>query len=95
LSSHGFTLPSSPPLFFCCSFDPSNPNHIEDVPKFLSESSPSAKNDKPIQPKVGIKKKNYDATRKFQEKCVAKLPWAKLFVKEDGTLHTLIQIMIF
>jgi len=44
---------------------------------FLSGSSPSAKNDKPIQPKVGIKKRNY----------VAKLPWAELFVGEDGTLH--------
>ncbi len=43
--------------------------------------------DKPIQPKVGIKKKNYDARRKFQEKRVAKLPWAELFVGENGTLH--------
>jgi hypothetical protein len=34
----------------------------------LSGSSPNVKDDKTIQPKVGIKKKKYDATRKFQEK---------------------------
>jgi hypothetical protein len=54
---------------------------------FLNGFSPSAENDKPIQPKVGIKKKNYDATRKFQEKWATKFPWAKKFVGEDGTLH--------
>ncbi len=86
-SSHGLTLPSSLPLFSSYSYDPSNANCIEDVSMFLSGSSPSAENDKPIQPKVGIKKKNYDVTRKFQEKWVAKLPWRKLFVREDGTLH--------
>jgi hypothetical protein len=53
----------------------------------LSGSSPSIEDDKPIQPKVGIKKRNYDATKQFQEKWVAKLPWAELFVREDGTLH--------
>jgi hypothetical protein len=48
--------------------NPSNANHIEDVPMSLSGSSPSVEDDKPIQPKVGIKKKNYDATKRFQEK---------------------------
>jgi hypothetical protein len=33
----------------------------------LSESFSSVEDDKPIQPKVGIKKKNYDAIRMFQE----------------------------
>jgi hypothetical protein len=86
-SYHGPIFPSSPPLFFSCGSNPSNANHIEDVPMSLSGSSPSVENDKPIQPKVGIKKKNYDATRKFQEKWATKLPWEKLFIGEDGTLH--------
>ncbi len=47
-SSHGPTLPSSPPLFSSWSFDPSNADHIEDVPMPLNGSSPSAKDDKPI-----------------------------------------------
>jgi hypothetical protein len=86
-SSHGPTLPSSPHLFFSCTFDPSNADHIEDVPMPLNGFSPSAKDDKPIQPKVGIKKKNYDAIKKFKEKWVAQLPWVELFIREDGTLH--------
>jgi hypothetical protein len=28
-----------------------------------------------------------DATRKFQEKWVLKLPWEKLSIREDETLH--------
>jgi hypothetical protein len=88
-SSHGPILPSSPPLFSSYSFDPSNANHIEDVPMSFSGSSPSVEDDKPIQPKVGIKKRNYDVTRKFQEIWLAKLPWVELFVREDGTLHTI------
>jgi len=67
-SSHGLAFPSAPPLFSSCSSNISNVNHIEDVPVSLSGSSPSAEDDKPIQPKVGIKKKNYDAIMKFQEK---------------------------
>jgi hypothetical protein len=86
-SYHGLVLPSSPPLFSSCGSNPSNANHIENVPMSLSGSSPSAENDKPIQPKVGIKKKNYDATRKFQEKWATKLPWEKLFIGKYGTLH--------
>jgi hypothetical protein len=41
---------------------------------FLNGFSSSVENDKPIQPKVGIKKRIYDATTKFQEKWVARLP---------------------
>jgi hypothetical protein len=64
-SSHGHAFPSSPPLFSSCSYDISNANHIEDVPISLSGSSPSVEDDKLIQPKVSIKKRNYDAIRKF------------------------------
>ncbi len=53
-SYHSHVLPSCP-LFFSCGSNPSNANHIEDVPMSLSGSSPSVENDKPIQPKVGIK----------------------------------------
>jgi hypothetical protein len=67
-SFHGPTFPSSPLLFFNFSFDLSNVDHIEDVPMSLNGSSPSAGDDKPIQPKATIKKRNYDAIRKFQEK---------------------------
>jgi hypothetical protein len=59
---------SSPPLFFNRDYNPSNADLIEDVPMFFSGSSPSVEDDKPIQPKVGIKKKNYDVAKKFQEK---------------------------
>jgi hypothetical protein len=62
-SFYCLTFPSSPPLFSSCNFDPSNANHIEDVPMSFSGFSPNVKDDKPIQPKVSIKKKNYDATR--------------------------------
>ncbi len=67
-SSHGLVFPSFPPLFSSCNYNLSDANHIEDVPISLNGSSPSAEDDKPIQPKVGIKKRNYDAIRKFQEK---------------------------
>jgi hypothetical protein len=53
----------------------------------FSGFSPNVENDKPIQPKVGIKERNYDVTRKFQEIWLAKVPWSELFVREDGTLH--------
>jgi hypothetical protein len=76
-SYHGPILPSSPLLFSNYVSNPSNANHIEVIPMFLSGLSPSAENDKPIQPKVGIKKKNYDATKKFQEKWATKFPWEK------------------
>jgi len=38
-SSHGSTLPSSPPLFSSCSSDPSNVYHIEDVSMSLNRFS--------------------------------------------------------
>jgi hypothetical protein len=53
-------------LYFSnCSFDPSNVDHIENVAMPLNRSSPSVKDDKPIQLKVGIKKRNYDAIKKL------------------------------
>jgi hypothetical protein len=63
-SCHGPTLASSPALFSSCSFDPSNANHIKDVPMSLNGSSPSAKDGQPIQFKVGIEKRNLGAIRK-------------------------------
>ncbi len=42
-SSHGPTLPSSPPLFFSYSYDPSNANHIEDVPMSFNGFRPMLK----------------------------------------------------
>jgi hypothetical protein len=53
-SSHGSTLPSSPPLFSSYSSDPSNVNHIEHVPMSFSGYSLNAEDDKPIQPKVNF-----------------------------------------
>ncbi len=90
-SFHGPTLASSPPLFSTCSFDHSNANHIEDVPMSLSGSSFSVENDQPIKSKVGIKKKNLDVIKKFQEKWATKLPWAKLFIgkMEPSTLSNI------
>ncbi len=47
-SYHGPTFASPPPLFSSCNFDPSNADHIENVPMSLSGSSPNAKDDQPI-----------------------------------------------
>jgi hypothetical protein len=49
--------------------------------------SPNLENNEPIPFKVGIKKQNYDAIRKFQDKWSTKFPWVKLFIKEHGSLH--------
>jgi hypothetical protein len=87
ISSHGLAFPSSFPLFSSYSYDLSNVDHIEDVPMSLSGSSPNVEDDNPIQFKVGIKKRNYDAIKKFQENRATKLPWAEFFIREDGTLH--------
>jgi hypothetical protein len=46
-SSYSFAFPSFFFFFLSCNFDPSNVNHIEDVPMSLSGSSPSVKGDKP------------------------------------------------
>jgi hypothetical protein len=53
----------------------------------LNGSSPNPEDNMPIPSKVAIKKRNYDATRKFQDKWVVELPWAELFIKKDGNLH--------
>jgi hypothetical protein len=67
-------------LFFGCNYDPSNGNHNEDVLISLNGFSPNLENNLPIPFKVGIKKQNYDATKKFQDKWVVKFPWAELFI---------------
>jgi hypothetical protein len=53
----------------------------------LSGSSPNPKDNLPIPSKVGIKKRNYDAIRKFQDRSVIELPWVELSIRKDGTLH--------
>ncbi len=64
-SFHGFDLASSPFLFSSCKFNPSNADHTKDVFMSLNGSSPNPEDNMPIPSKVGIKKQNYDATRKF------------------------------
>jgi len=59
-SYHGLALPSSPPLFSSCGFDPSNVDHIEDVTMSTNGSFPNVKDIEPIQSKASIKKRNYD-----------------------------------
>jgi hypothetical protein len=39
--------------------------------------------------KLGVNKRNYDATMKFQDSWVVGLPWAKLCVGSNGNLHTI------
>jgi hypothetical protein len=70
-------LPSSLPLFSSCNSYLSNLHHIEVVLMSLNRSSYTCEESLPILPKVGIKKQNYDTTRKFQNKWVTKFPWAK------------------
>ncbi len=53
----------------------------------MSGSSVNAEDNLPIPSKVGIKNRNYDATRKFQDKWVVELPWVELFIRKDGNLH--------
>jgi hypothetical protein len=64
-SYHGPTLTSSPPLFSNCSFDPSNANHIEDVPMFLSGSFPCPEDDQPIQFQGRHQEEELDVIKKF------------------------------
>jgi len=75
------------PLFFGCNYDPSSANHNEDVLMSLNGFSPNLENNEPIPFKVGIKKRNYDAIRKFQDKWATIFPWVKLFIKEHGSLQ--------
>ncbi len=70
-------LPSSLPLFLSCNSYPSNLHNIEVVVMFLNRSSCTHEESLPILSKVGIKKQNYDTSRKFQNKWVTKFPWAK------------------
>lgn len=54
----------------------------------LDESSTTLEVDFPIVPfKPRIRKWNYDATKRFQDSWVAKLPWAKLCMGSNGDLH--------
>jgi hypothetical protein len=53
----------------------------------LSESSHTVEKNLPISSKVGVKKWNYDASRKFQDKWTSKVPWVELFIRENGSLH--------
>jgi hypothetical protein len=50
----------------------------------LSEYSHTLKENLPIPSKVGIKKWNYDATKKFQDKWIAKFPWAWVGYTQGG-----------
>ncbi len=70
-------LPSSLPLFSSCNYDPSNLDHIEVVVMSLNRSSYTHEESLLILSKVGIKKQDYDTTRKFQNKLFTKLSWAK------------------
>jgi hypothetical protein len=76
-------------LFPCidCGFDLSNVNQSEDVVMSLSKSSHTIEKNLPISSKVRIKKWNYDASRKFQDKWTSKVPWVELFIRENGSLH--------
>jgi hypothetical protein len=56
-SYHGLALPSSPPLFSSCGFDPSNVDHIEDVTMSTNGSFPNVKDIEPIQSKASVMKK--------------------------------------
>ncbi len=85
-SSH-FSFWSFPPLF-----SPTNVIFQIEMMKILLclwESLPPPKKGLPIaQFKVGVKKRNYDATTKFQDSWVAKFLWVKLCVGSNGNLHT-------
>jgi hypothetical protein len=73
-SSFHVLLSSSPPLFSLVKFDPSN-QEDENFVISLRESSIAHKKGLPTtQSKLGIKKRRYDATRKFQDSWVVKLP---------------------
>lgn len=56
---------------------------------FLKEScTPPKKGMHITESKLGVKKRNYDATMKFQDSWVARFPWGKLCVGSNGNLHT-------
>jgi hypothetical protein len=70
-------LPSSLPLFSSCNSNLSNLDHIEVVVMSLNRSSYTREESLSTLYKVGIKKQDYDITRKFQNKWFTKFPWAK------------------
>jgi hypothetical protein len=75
-SSHGFQG-SSPPLFSPCNFDLSNVDHDDDVMS-LDEFDPTLETNLLIVPsKLTIQKKNYDASKNFQDSWATKVPWAE------------------
>ncbi len=88
---------SSFPLFSFGTFDLINLDN-DDVMFFrksvtpLEEGWPNAhlleKGLHTIKSKLGIKKWNYDTTIKFQDSWVVKLPWTKLCVRSNCSLHT-------
>jgi hypothetical protein len=53
----------------------------------LSEYSHTLKENLPIPSKVKVKKWNYEATKKFQDKWLVKFPWTWIAYMEDGSLH--------
>ncbi len=74
-------------MFFGCNYDLSNANHNEDLFMSLNGSFLNLENYLPISFKIGIKKWNYDATRKFQDKWAPKFSWVELYIKEHGSLY--------
>jgi hypothetical protein len=60
--------------FILLNFDPSNQDD-ENFVMSLNESSTAPKEGLPTtQSKLGVKKRSYDATKKFQDSWVVKLP---------------------
>jgi hypothetical protein len=51
----------------------------------LNESSHTIEKNLPILSKVGVKKWNYDVSRKFQNKWTSKVPWVELFIRENAS----------
>ncbi len=90
-------LTSSLPLFSFGTFDLTNLDN-DDVMFFresvtpLEEGLPNAhlleKGLHTVKSKPRVKKWNYDTTKKFQDSWATKLPWAKLYVRSNGSLHT-------
>ncbi len=88
-SSRGL-IASSPPLF--------SPNNTIDHSTLLNHDDVmidhdpflTPKSNLPIvQPKLEIKKQNYNAIRKFQDFCATKFPLVELCLGSHGNLHTI------
>jgi hypothetical protein len=90
VSSFHVFLSSSPPLFSLVKFYPLNQDD-ENFVISLRESSTALKEEGLLttQSKLGVKKRNYDAIRKFQDSWVLKPPWVELCVGSNGDLHTI------